>query len=142
MIDGCFCVSHLSSDMVLWCSVGLKCTILLTLQRKKAPDPKIEGAFCFFFVSFFVSFFVDIPDRNGKILTRTLFFMFYLLSKTHRTRCPTVPPGCGAFFLGKLFNGLFSFNWRHSGKINIRQVLCWLKVFQTCEVRDIFDLRY
>ena len=24
--------------------------------------------------------------------------MFYLLSKTHRTRCPTVPPGCGAFF--------------------------------------------
>ena len=63
MIDGCFCVSHLSSDMVLWCSVGLKCTILLTLQRKKGPDPKIEEAFCFFFV--------DIPDRNGKILTRT-----------------------------------------------------------------------
>ena len=62
MIDGRFCVSHLSSDMLLWCSVGLKCTILLTLQGKKDPDPKIEF--------FFVSLFVDISDRNGKVLTR------------------------------------------------------------------------
>jgi hypothetical protein len=69
--------------------------------------------------------------------------MFYLLSKTHRTRCPTVPPGCGAFFLGKLFKCLFCFNWRHSGKINIWQVLCWLKLCQACEIRTllIFDRR-
>ena len=46
MIDGRFCVSHLSSDMVLWCSVGLKCTLFLTLQGRKAPDPKIEEFFC------------------------------------------------------------------------------------------------
>ena len=68
MIDGCFCVSHLSSDMVLWCSVGLKWTMLLTLQGKKDPDPKIEEFFC---VGFLCWFFVDISDRNGKVLTRT-----------------------------------------------------------------------
>jgi hypothetical protein len=33
--------------------------------------------------------------------------MFYLLSKTHRTRCPTVSLlSCGAFFLGKTFKDL------------------------------------
>ncbi len=50
MIDGRFCVSYLSSDMVLWCSVGLKHTIFLTLQGKKDPDPKIEWVFCAVFL--------------------------------------------------------------------------------------------
>ena len=92
---------------------------------------------------FYFHLSVDIPDKISKILiTEHSSSLLPPKSKTHRTRCPTVPPGCGAFFLGKLFNGLFCFNWRHSGKINIRQLLCWLNVFQTCEVGDIFDLRY
>jgi len=49
MIDGRFCVSHLSSDMLLWCSAGLKCTMFLTLQGRKAPDPKTKGFLFRFF---------------------------------------------------------------------------------------------